>query len=296
MSDVNNIQPNPAESLTGEGVVNPPDTGAASPRSFWTENPRKFSEDWRVVLGLGLVLLALYMPGLGSYGLYDPWETHYGEVARNMVETDNYIDPFWGSPWDPQGVKRERAGFYSKPPLIMWMMSDGMNLFGYTELGVRFFFPLVMIMALLAIYLAMSRFYNRRAAFIGVALAASAPFVAFMSRQAVTDGPLVAIITAGMMCLGLGLFHGDEEEECSPYLYGFTLVLFLCVFLGQLWILLPMDRSVDVVRPYAGSRNVFFALQWWIREVFTVGAGKGWFIAAAMLPIGGWAAYRIARQ
>ena len=35
----------------------------------------------------------------------------------------------------------------------MWMMSGGMT-FGFNELGVRFFFPIVMILALLAIYLA----------------------------------------------------------------------------------------------------------------------------------------------
>lgn len=35
--------------------------------------------------GFWLVTVAalLYLPTLGSYGLWDPWETHYGEVARN---------------------------------------------------------------------------------------------------------------------------------------------------------------------------------------------------------------------
>ena len=40
----------------------------------------------------------------------------------------------------PSSVKRERHMFYSKPPLIMWMMAAGMNLFGFNEVGVRFFF------------------------------------------------------------------------------------------------------------------------------------------------------------
>ena len=106
--------------------------------------------DVKLLVGLTALLALLYLPGLGSYGLYDPWETHYGEVARNMVETGNYIDPYWGSPWDTKNVKRERAGFYSKPPLTMWLGALGMNLFGYNELGVRFFFPILMIMALLA--------------------------------------------------------------------------------------------------------------------------------------------------
>ena len=279
---------------TSASGATPPESG--TPVTYWTRAPERIASDWKVISVLALILLAAYLPGLGSYGLYDPWETHYGEVARNMVENDNYIDPFWGSPWDPQGVKRERAGFYSKPPLIMWMMSGGMNLFGYTELGVRFFFPLVMIMALLAIYLAVSRFYNRRTGLIATLIAASSPFIAFMSRQAVTDGPLVAIITAGMMCLGLGLFGGDEEDEASSALYWFTVGFFLLVALGQLWVLLPMDRSPDIVRPYAGDRWFFFSIQWWVREVITVGAGKGWVLSVALLPLLGWATYRVARQ
>ena len=35
---------------------------------------------WRRMQGYA----TLYLPGAGSYGLWDPWETHYGEVAREM--------------------------------------------------------------------------------------------------------------------------------------------------------------------------------------------------------------------
>ncbi|MCB9537002.1 MAG: glycosyltransferase family 39 protein [Myxococcales bacterium] len=264
--------------------------------AFWQTSPRRLAEDRWPFLVMAALLLAFYLPGLGSYGLYDPWETHYGEVARNMVEYDNYIDPWWGSPWDPAGAKREREGFYSKPPLIMWMMSAGMNLFGFTELGVRFFFPLAMVMALLAIYLAVSRFYNRRAGVIAAGLTASSPFVAMLGRQAVTDGPMVSIMTAGMMALAVGLFRVDEDEDASPLLYWATLGFFLLVVAAQLWTILPMDRSPDVVRPYPGERGFPFNLQWWLSEVFTVGRGKGIAVVAALLPLGVWAGWRVARQ
>ena len=36
-----------------------------------------------------------YLPFLGSYGLFDPWETHYSEVARSMIQQDDYISTFW---------------------------------------------------------------------------------------------------------------------------------------------------------------------------------------------------------
>ena len=43
----------------------------------------------------------LYIPLAGNYGLWDPWETHYGEVARQMAQRNDWISLWWpGSPHD----------------------------------------------------------------------------------------------------------------------------------------------------------------------------------------------------
>ena len=69
--------------------------------SWWDQRAPSVSREWRVPLLLVIFFSALYLPGLGDYGLFDPWETHYGEVARGMVETGNYIDPVWAQPGTP---------------------------------------------------------------------------------------------------------------------------------------------------------------------------------------------------
>jgi hypothetical protein len=48
---------------------------------------------WGAWLMLGGVLL--YVPLLGGYSLSDPWETHYGEVAREMLARDDWLSPWW---------------------------------------------------------------------------------------------------------------------------------------------------------------------------------------------------------
>ena len=63
--------------------------------------------------GFWLVAIAtvLYLPLLGSYSLSDPWETHYGEVAREMLARDDWISLWWA----------QDGWFWSKPILDFWI-------------------------------------------------------------------------------------------------------------------------------------------------------------------------------
>ena len=80
----------------------------------------------RSVPWLILFALLLYVPFAGSYGLYDPWETHYGEVARQMNERGDSISLWW-----PGSPKENRGGeFWSKPVLSFWVMSLSMKAVG----------------------------------------------------------------------------------------------------------------------------------------------------------------------
>src|SRR5215831_7670797 len=83
----------------------------------------RFSEPQMSLLVI-LAGLLLYIPLAGSYGLYDPWETHYSEVARQMMVRGDYISLWWpGAPIDADH-------FWSKPVLSFWIMSLSMRLFG----------------------------------------------------------------------------------------------------------------------------------------------------------------------
>src|SRR5699024_10203080 len=60
---------------------------------------------------LFIVVSAIYLPLLGVYALWDPWETHYGEVAREILSRDDWISLWWA----------QDGWFFSKPILIFWM-------------------------------------------------------------------------------------------------------------------------------------------------------------------------------
>ena len=82
------------------------------------ERPR---HEWAVRLAVLLLLGLLFLPNVGAFGLWDPWETHYGEVSRNMVESYDWISPWWGYRAKIGAQSQQGTYFYSKPILIFWM-------------------------------------------------------------------------------------------------------------------------------------------------------------------------------
>ena len=114
--------------------------------------------------------LLLYIPLAGTYGLWDPWETHYSEVARQMTHRGDFISLWWpGSPRDPDV-------FWSKPVLSFWLMSIAMHIAGIglpggdrrarwrsatrAEWAVRVPFCLMGVLGIYAVYLVTARFVS----------------------------------------------------------------------------------------------------------------------------------------
>jgi len=166
----------------------------------------------------------LYLPMLGSHSLSDPWETHYGEVSREIVSRDDWISLWWA----------QDGWFWSKPVLDFWTQALSMLTFGvrhepgqmlaaaseggtpWPEWGVRF--P-VFLFALLAIYLlyrAVARSHGRRAGLLGGLVLASMPQFALVTHQTMTDMPFVALMSASFALFLLGI-HQDPERELRVY-------------------------------------------------------------------------------
>ena len=162
------------------------------------------TSEQRLTWALLLLMLALYIPFAGNYGLWDPWETHYSEVARQMVMRHDYVSLWWpGSPQD-------RNEFWSKPVLTFWLMVfgflttglerpdhkfDGEMAVGWTaEWSVRIPFILCAIACLWAVWELTRRLAGRRAAFWSVVVLATASQFFYVARQAMTDMAFVAPI------------------------------------------------------------------------------------------------------
>ena len=171
-----------------------------------------------LVVAMGVLL---FVPFAGTYGLFDPWETHYGEVARQMAKRGDAISLWWpGAPTDPDT-------FWSKPVLSFWIMALFLRLFGLAsghapssemalgtraEWALRLPFCLMGVMGLYAVYLCVSRLVSRRAGFLSALVLGTSPMYSLVARQAMTDmafvGPMALALALGM----LALFDTEDRE------------------------------------------------------------------------------------
>jgi 4-amino-4-deoxy-L-arabinose transferase-like glycosyltransferase len=178
----------------------------------------RLSERQMIILVI-LFGLLLYLPFAGSYGLWDPWETHYGEVARQMVTRGDFISLWWpGSPIDPEV-------FWSKPVLSFWLISLSLYVFGLghpaagtfaisarPEWALRLPFLLMSLLALAGVYLAVSRFVSRRAGLLSVLALATFPMFSLVARQAMTDMAFIGPMTMALALCALALFDDKDQE------------------------------------------------------------------------------------
>jgi 4-amino-4-deoxy-L-arabinose transferase-like glycosyltransferase len=236
---------------------------------------------WLVVLNA-----LLYLPLLGSFSLSDPWETHYGEVAREMLARDDWISLWWA----------QDGWFWSKPILDFWMQGIFFSL-----LGVRYMpdqmlasaasgrFPqpewaarlpvfLLTLIGVYFLYKGVARVWGRRAGFLGGLVLTTMPYWYLISHQTMTDMPYVGPL-AGAMGLLLLAFHSDADKPLKVYELGigkrslrFTALhllvalILLCV-VPQILYLLSRNLTLQLEAKPMGFRPHF--------DEFFVGSGAG---------------------
>lgn len=121
-------------------------------------------------------------------------------------------------------------GYYSKPPVVAWLIHLGTRLFGDTEQGVRAATYIVWPLTSWVLYLLIALLYRaetwgERAAFWAAILFASLPLVTLGGVLITTDGPL-------LLCWTLSLyFLARATQDGRP---GAWLLLGICAGIGLL--------------------------------------------------------------
>lgn len=168
-----------------------------------------------------IVSLAVLVPGIWNYSLVDPWETHYGEVARMMLQNGDFVHTEWPGGMTPN----DNEGFRSKPVLTFWLMAAGMRALGVAEhggysgemvasvrtmIGIRLPFILFATLGLVAMWLMLAKLVDRKLAWLALLVVGTCPFFCFVARQGIPDMLLVSCVIGAISLFALATEDGER--------------------------------------------------------------------------------------
>jgi len=141
------------------------------------------SNKHRQLLWLTLLsIIAIRFLILGTYPLQDTTEARYGEMARKMLETNNWITPQFD-----YGVP-----FWGKPPLSVWLSAGSYKLFGLSEFSARLPSLILSIFMLLLVYNLGKQHRNQDTGLVAATLLAGCMVFFIMSGAVLMDPALAA--------------------------------------------------------------------------------------------------------
>ena len=194
-----------------------------------------FDKGWLVV---ALVSILLFF-GIASMPLWDPWETHYAEVAREILARNDWVSLWWA----------QDQFFWSKPILLFWLEALSLSAFGIefwpdrypegAELAIRLPVYALTVSLLCFLYASLKRLTNRSAAILSVIVVGTCPQFVFLSRQAITDMPLVVFMSVAVVSLAQAI--DAESSQNSPRFHRLIIAAFAAVTLPQALYLLSLN-------------------------------------------------------
>ena len=125
---------------------------------------------------LPLLTLCTFFLLLGSRALNEPDEGRYSEIAREMIETGDWLVPhFWYLP------------HLDKPPMTYWLVAASMKLFGQNEWAARLPVALAGVSGVWAAFLLGCSIGGRRAGFWSALILQTSLLYFVMARMLTTD-------------------------------------------------------------------------------------------------------------
>lgn len=195
-----------------------------------SEKKRSFSENLKLILPYCVVAsipLVLYLPFLGSQGLWDPWETHYSEVARRILIDRDWITLRWHD-----------EKFFSKPVFLFWTIALSFKAFGVNEWAARFPVVIFSTFGIVMVFHYTRKIFGTTTGILASFVLSTMPFWAMLSRQAITDMEFVAPMSAGLLAL-IWRFSCEKEPHRINAIFAYFCFGVAVLAKGLLGVALP---------------------------------------------------------
>ena len=193
-----------------------------------TPYPTLQGNTWRRdLLLIALLCGLLYSLCLGAYPLILPDEGRYADIARHMLQSGNYLTPFYN------GIP-----FFDKPPLFFWMETVFIRLAGLNEWGLRLWPITVATLGCIGTYVAGRKLFSRSTGCWAAAIQATCLFYFMMAHVADLDLTVAIFIALSLFAF---LIAAESTNHPSRYYYAAYVFSALAILSkGLIGIVLPM--------------------------------------------------------
>lgn len=204
--------------------------------------------------------------------LTDTTEARYGEIARKMLETGNWITPLhdYGVP------------FWAKPPLSTWLSAFSMKLFGVNEFAARLPELLLAIAMLALVWQWAAARRGRDAALLTVAILASTALFFIAGGAVMTDSSLTLATTLAMVAFWQAL---HSPNPGSGRMWGYLFFVGLGIGLLAKGPLVGVLTFLPILPWIIIRKNwlqVWRALPWFSGSALMLLIGVPWYLIAEL--------------
>ena len=148
---------------------------------------------------VGVLALVAFFFHLGSYGLWEPDEARYAEIAREMLASGNFLVPHLNY-----------VPYIEKPPLLYWMTSLAFHFLGTNEFAARLVPALSALVGVIVTYWFGRRAFDHRRGLLAAAILITSPMYAVMAQVLITDMLLTVLLTVAFFSLFLQWREGGR--------------------------------------------------------------------------------------
>jgi 4-amino-4-deoxy-L-arabinose transferase-like glycosyltransferase len=166
----------------------------------------------------------IFFFNLWRYGLWEPDEARYAEIAREMVSGGSLVIPHLNY-----------VIYVEKPPLLYWFTALSFAVFGVNQFAARLFVALFGVLGVAATAWFAARCFGKRHALVAGGILATIPLYATIAQVLTTDAMLTTFVTIANYALFL---HWREGGRWCWL--GYVAIALGVLTKGPVAILLPM--------------------------------------------------------
>jgi len=222
----------------------------------------------RQLLLLLAVSACMFFVGLGRLPLTEPDEGRNAEVAREMLDSGDWITPHY-----------DTLPYLDKPAAFFWLVAASFRAFGLSEWAARFPSALMALATCLLVWLLALRMSDYRTGLRAGLIWTTAPLVIIFARNVIFDMPLTFWVTLAMTSYWLA----ETEDFKHPWRDAifFAAMGVAALTKGPVGFLLPL-LSVSAYLALRGRLRDLRRLRWGLGVPVFLASALPWFVAVTV--------------